>query len=68
MSLGLIITYLGYVQRFNQPIQQISVLWTNLQSAIAGAERIFELLDEVPDIVEAPAAAADAADSGACGL
>ena len=33
------------MQRFNQPIQQISMLWTNLQSAIAGAERIFGLLD-----------------------
>jgi ATP-binding cassette subfamily B protein len=56
VTLGLIVTYLGYVQRFNQPIQQISVLWTNLQSAIAGAERIFQLVDEVPDVVESPAA------------
>ena len=53
VTLGLIVTYIGYVQRFNQPIQQISVLWTNLQSAIAGAERIFLLMDEVPEIVEA---------------
>ena len=52
ISLGLIITFLGYVQRFNQPIAQISVLWTNIQSAIAGAERIFELMDEMPDIPE----------------
>ena len=52
MSLGLIVTFLGYVQRFNQPITQLSVLWTNIQSAIAGAERIFELIDEVPDILE----------------
>lgn len=56
VSLGLIVTYLGYVQRFNQPIQQISVLWTNLQSAVAGAERIFELMDEAPDIVDTPSA------------
>lgn len=54
VSLGLIVTFLGYVQRFNQPIQQVSVLWTNIQSAIAGAERIFGLLDEEPGIVEAP--------------
>lgn len=54
VSLGLIVTYISYVQRFNQPIAQISVLWTNLQSAIAGAERIFQLMDEQPDIVEAP--------------
>jgi ATP-binding cassette subfamily B protein len=58
MSLGLIVTFLGYVQRFNQPVQQISTLWTNLQSAIAGAERIFGLLDEQPDVVDRPGAAA----------
>jgi ATP-binding cassette subfamily B protein len=54
VSLGLVITFLGYVQRFNQPIQQIAVLWANLQSAIAGGERIFNLLDVQPDIVDAP--------------
>ena len=54
VSLGLVITFLGYVQRFNQPIQQIAVLWGNIQSAIAGAERIFNLLDEQPAIVDAP--------------
>ncbi len=52
MSLGLIVTFLGYVQRFNQPIQQISVMWTNIQSAVAGAERIFELLDTQPDVTD----------------
>jgi len=54
ISLGLIITFLGYVQRFNQPIQQISTLWANIQSAVAGAERIFGLLDIQPDVVDAP--------------
>ncbi len=44
------ITFLQYVQRFNMPIQQISVLWANLQSAVAGAERIFALLDTAPAI------------------
>ncbi len=53
-SLGLIITFLTYVQRFNQPVQQISTLWANLQSAIAGAERIFGLLDEQPDVADKP--------------
>jgi ATP-binding cassette subfamily B protein len=56
VSLGLVITFMAYVQRFNQPIQQISVLWSNIQSAIAGAERIFGLLDEKPAIVDAPEA------------
>src|SRR5574342_1060797 len=54
VSLGLVITFLGYVQRFNQPISQISVMWTNIQSAIAGAERIFGLLDTEPDLQDKP--------------
>ena len=54
ISLGLIITFIAYTQQFNRPVQQISVLWTNIQSAIAGAERIFGLLDENPDVVDKP--------------
>ena len=56
ISLGLIVTFLGYVQRFNQPIQQISTLWANLQSAVAGAERIFGILDIQPEVTDAPGA------------
>ena len=58
ISIGLVITFLQYVQRFNQPIQQISVLWANLQSAIAGAERIFGLLDTPADVTDKPGAPA----------
>ena len=58
MSLGLIITFIAYVQRLNMPISQISVLWTNIQSAIAGAERIFGLLDTEPDLQDQPNARA----------
>ncbi|HEX2184852.1 MAG TPA: ABC transporter ATP-binding protein [Chloroflexota bacterium] len=56
ISLGLIVAFLGFVMRFNQPIGQIAVLWANIQSAIAGAERIFGLLDEVPDLQDRPGA------------
>jgi ATP-binding cassette, subfamily B, multidrug efflux pump len=56
ISLGTVFAFIQYVQRFNQPIQQIAVLWTNVQSAIAGGERIFGLLDEKPEIVDAPGA------------
>ena len=60
VSFGLVITFLVYVQRFNQPIQQIAILWTNIQSAVAGAERIFGLLDvplemqDRPNAIELP--------------
>ena len=52
VTLGLVVTFLAYVQRFNQPIQQIAVLWTNIQNAIAGAERIFGILDEEPAVTD----------------
>ena len=54
VSLGLIITFIGYTQSFNRPVQQIAVLWTNIQNAIAGGERIFSLLDEAPELVDKP--------------
>ncbi|MBN2118599.1 MAG: ABC transporter ATP-binding protein [Anaerolineales bacterium] len=56
VTLGLVVAFLAYVQRFNQPIQQIAVLWTNIQNAIAGGERIFTILDEKPAVVDKPAA------------
>jgi ATP-binding cassette subfamily B protein len=56
VTLGLVVTFLGYVQRFNQPIQQIAILWTNIQNAIAGAERIFNILDEQPAVYNKPQA------------
>src|SRR6266498_3937977 len=56
VTLGLVVTFLAYVQRFNQPIQQIAVLWTNIQNAIAGGERIFNILDEKPSVVDKPKA------------
>ena len=56
VTLGLVVTFLAYVQCFNQPIQQIAVLWTNIQNAIAGAERIFGILDEKPAVTDKTAA------------
>lgn len=54
ISLGLVFAFIAYVQRINQPIAQIAVMWANIQSAIAGGERIFGLLDEEVDIVNKP--------------
>jgi ATP-binding cassette subfamily B multidrug efflux pump len=58
ISVGLVITFISYVQRFNQPIQQIALLWTNIQNALAGMERIFGLMDEIPSVQDAPNAQA----------
>jgi ATP-binding cassette subfamily B protein len=54
ISLGVVFAFLQYIQRFNQPVTQIALLWTNIQSAIAGGERIFGLLDTPVDMVDKP--------------
>ncbi len=54
ISVGTIVSFLIYVRRFYQPVRMIANLYTQLQSAIAGAERIFELLDTQPEITDAP--------------
>ena len=54
VSFGLVITFVAYVQQFNGPVQRIAVLWTNIQSAVAGGERIFGLLDVEPEIQDSP--------------
>jgi ATP-binding cassette subfamily B protein len=58
ISLGTVFAFLLFVQQFNQPVSQIAVLWTNIQSAIAGGERIFGLLDQNDMIVDRPNAGA----------
>ncbi len=44
-SVGTIVAFIAYVQRFYQPIRRLSNLYAMAQSALAGAERIFHLLD-----------------------
>lgn len=58
ITLGTVFAFLQYVQRFNQPIQQIALLWTNIQSAVAGGERIFGLLDTPAEIADKSGAVA----------
>jgi ABC-type multidrug transport system fused ATPase/permease subunit len=56
VSVGVIVAFLTYVRRFYQPIRELATLLSQLQSALAGAERIFELLDIEPEITDAPTA------------
>lgn len=45
-TLGVIAAFVTYTRQFFQPINQLSNLWNTFQSAIAGAERVFEVMDE----------------------
>ncbi len=56
VSIGIVVAFLAYVSRFFQPIQELSQLYASLQSAMAGAEKVLELLDTEPLIVDLPEA------------
>ena len=52
MSIGDIQAFITYVRRFNQPITSVAQIMSTLQSMVAAAERVFEVLEEeeeVPD-------------------
>jgi ABC-type multidrug transport system fused ATPase/permease subunit len=53
-TVGIVVSFLQYVQNFFRPIQQVAQLWTQAQSAFAAAERVFILLDLKPDILDLP--------------
>ena len=52
MQIGDIQAFMQYSRQFNQPIEQIGNIVNSIQSAIASAERVFELLDEEEEIKE----------------
>ena len=55
LSLGVLVAFIQYAQRFFRPISDLSDKYNTLQSAMASSERIFRLLDMEPEIVSPPA-------------
>ncbi len=60
IQIGVIVAFIGYLQVFFEPIQQLSQLYTTYQQGMAALDKVFELLDTAPDMVDAP----DAIDPG----
>ena len=56
MGPGVLITFLLYIQRFFNPVLELTMLYTELQRAMASGVRIFELLDIEPEIKDSPQA------------
>ena len=54
VQVGVIATFVVYVQVFFRPMRAIAMLYNQLQSALAGAERIFAVLDAPPSIEDEP--------------
>jgi ATP-binding cassette subfamily B protein len=50
VTLGTLMAFIQYAQRFFRPIQDLSDKYNILQAAMAAAERIFKLVDTAPDI------------------
>jgi ABC-type multidrug transport system fused ATPase/permease subunit len=54
LEIGVLVAFLAYVSRFFQPVQELSQLYTTMQSAMAGGERVLELLDARPEVADPP--------------
>jgi ATP-binding cassette subfamily B multidrug efflux pump len=52
LSVGLVVSFLTYSRQFGMPLNSIAGMFANIQSALAGAERVFELLDEAEEIAD----------------
>ncbi|MDP2920133.1 MAG: ABC transporter ATP-binding protein [Dehalococcoidia bacterium] len=56
LLIGQMIAFVLYINRFFEPIRSLAMQYTQLQRATAGGQRIFEMLDIKPEIIDAPSA------------
>ena len=54
VTVGVITSFIFYSRNFVQPLRQLAELYNSVQSALAGAERIFEVVDTKPEITDKP--------------
>jgi len=54
VTVGTLFIFMSYITRFFQPIQELSNIWTSIQSAFAAAERVFNIIDTPIDIKDSP--------------
>jgi ATP-binding cassette subfamily B protein len=54
VTIGVLASFVFYLQTFFDPIQQLSQLYTTYQAGMAALDKVFELLDEEPDLQDAP--------------
>jgi ATP-binding cassette subfamily B protein len=56
LEIGVIVSFVAYLTTFFEPIQELSQLYTTYQSGMAALDKIFDLLDTEPDMIDAPGA------------
>ena len=57
-EVGVLVSFILYIQRFFDPIRNLTMMYTQLQRSMASGVRIFDLLDWEPELVDAPNAKA----------
>ncbi len=53
-DIGGLATFLQYSRQFGRPINELASLYNTIQAALAGAERIFQIMDEAPEPADDP--------------
>lgn len=53
-SVGLVVTFINFARQFFQPLNQLANLYNQIQLALTGAERVFEVMNQVPDMMDSP--------------
>lgn len=64
VSVGVIATFIIYGQNFIQPLRQLANMYNSIQAALAGAERVFEIIDLPAEVDAAPVIASFTGDWG----
>jgi ATP-binding cassette, subfamily B, multidrug efflux pump len=63
-TVGTVASFINYARQLSRPLNEVAVLYNSIQSALAGAERVFEVLDEAAE-ADAEVSAGDAAPAAA---
>jgi ATP-binding cassette subfamily B protein len=56
VTVGIIVTFISYGRSFINPVRQLANMYNSIQAALAGAERVFEIIDTPSEVDDAPQA------------
>ena len=54
VTVGVIASFISYSRQFTRPLNDLANTWNTLQTALAGAERVFEIMDQPEETADAP--------------
>ena len=54
VTIGILVAFLAYLSRFFEPVATLTSLYNTIQSALVASERIFEIVDTVPEVEDKP--------------